>query len=281
MKRVRHATTVAIALLAWAGSAFAAASAAPPATGTPASPSSSQTVPPPAETPQIKQLLKKLQHADTWGHPDQFGEYAGLVRLFDGDYAGALKYLKIGARYADKLSQLTIGMMYYNGRGVARNPATACAWLTLAAERNYPSFVHARDGLCGTLTPAQQQQAAATLQALLPIYGDQVAKKRMALALADARAEMTGSRVGFDFGISMSCGSGGAIGSAMQNAHCSGHNYWAPQNWDPRQYFAARDAYWYATVTVGAPEPVHAATAAGQAPAPAAPPPASKPAPGH
>jgi TPR repeat protein len=202
-------------------------------------------------TPYIKKLLRNLAKADTWGHPDQFGEYAGLARLFKGDYAGALKYFRIGARYADKLSQLGIGMMYYNGRGVRKDPAKACAWLTLAAQRNYPSFVKARNGVCGALTTAQRRRSGATLHQLLPVYGDKVAKKRMALELADARWEMTGSHVGFDFGDHMSCGNAPGLTSMVQDANCSAHDYWSPQRWVPAQYFAMRDRMWQGTVTVG------------------------------
>ena len=34
-----------------------------------------------------------------------------------------------------------IGLMYEDGRGVDKDPVTACAWLAMAAERKYPSFI--------------------------------------------------------------------------------------------------------------------------------------------
>ncbi len=205
MKHLLQQILLATTMTALVGIALAAVPAKSTASSGGAEP------PPPVATPYIKSLLRNFRKADTWGHPDQFGEHAGLIRLFKGDYAGALKYFKLGARYADKLSQLGIGMMYYNGRGVRKDPAKACAWLTLASQRNYPSFVRARDGICSALTPAQHQQADTTLHQLLPIYGDKVAKKRMALELAEARMEMTGSHVGFDFGVEMSCGNAPGI----------------------------------------------------------------------
>lgn len=253
MKHPWRQILLATAMTALTGIAMAAKPAKPDV------PASTAEPPPPVATPYIKGLLRNFREADTWGHPDQFGEYAGLTRLFKGDYAGALKYFKIGAFYADKLSQLAIGMMYYNGRGVRKDPATACAWLTLAAQRDYPAFVRARDGICGALTAALRQQADATLHQLLPVYGDKVAKKRMALELAEARMEMTGSRVGFDFGIQASCDNSGGGFAAAVDAHCSAHDYWSPQRWQPAQYFAMRDRLWSATVTVGALEVKHSA----------------------
>ncbi|MDN5924000.1 MAG: sel1 repeat family protein [Xanthomonadales bacterium] len=201
-----------------------------------------------------------MNRASTWGHPDLFGEFAGMKRLFKGDYSGALKYFKIGARYADKLSQLSIGMMYYNGRGVDKDQATACAWLMLAAEREYPKFVMARDRLCHSLSSTQHDQAMATLATLLPEYGDKVAKDRMKLVLATDSAALTGSHVGFDFGAITASGQGS---NAMIS--CTGSQYiagvlvptsdcgsYSPNMLKAKNYFAARDAQWHGNVTVGA-----------------------------
>src|SRR5690348_10313615 len=117
---------------------------------------------------QAGDVLRAMNNASTWGHPDLFGEFAGMRRYAGQDYAGALKYFRYGARYADKLSQLSIGLMYDNGEGVAKDPATACAWLALSSERKYPSFVETRDRVCKMLTPAQPDHAVAELDKLMP-----------------------------------------------------------------------------------------------------------------
>ena len=115
----------------------------------------------PQADPQIERVLTSMNNASTWGHPDLFGEFAGMRLYSEGHYKSAIKYFKYGARYADKLSQLSIGLMYENGRGVEQDSVTACAWLALAAERKYPSFLATRDRVCEALTPAQHDQAVA------------------------------------------------------------------------------------------------------------------------
>ncbi len=224
--------------------------------------------PPAQPDAQAGQVLRAMNNASTWGHPDLFGEFAGMRRYSEHDYAGALKYFKYGARYADKLSQLSIGLMYENGEGVAKDPATACAWLALAAERKYPSFINTRDRVCKALTPAQHDQAVAVLDKLMPEYGDAVAKRRMAAALRQALTEATGSRLGVNGGVdSVGVGSGVHCGgptleiggNVVPHEGCGAMKYYDPDRWDPKKYFAARDAQYRGTVTVGNVQEVHEA----------------------
>ena len=274
------------AVLLCASTAFATA----PPVGTATSPATTATAPlstpplknpippPPEASPDIEKIITAMNNASTWGHPDLFGEFAGMRLYSQGHYAAAIKYFKYGARYADKLSQLSIGLMYDNGRGVEKDPVTACAWLALAAERKYPSFIATRDRVCEALTPAQHHQAVAVLDKLMPEYGDAVAKKRMITALNLAKTEGTGSRLGFDSGIqtagvNSNCG-GPTVGDAPV-AGCGSTDFWSPWRWDPKKYFAARDARWRGTVTIGdlkdlnAPASSAAAKPAAPAPAPA------------
>lgn len=241
-------------LLACATAAFASAP-------TPAGTTGSR----PPVTPDVERMLTAMDNSSTWGHPDLFGEFAGMRRYFEGDYEGAMKYFKYGARYSDKLSQATIGMMYLNGEGVAKDPVTACAWLELAAERHYPSIVAARDRVCNTLAPAQSRAASRVLDQLLPEYGDAVAKVRLTVELTKSKREMTGSRVGHDFGVGTVNGAmgspsqrGGNCGPTMSyggyslpSDRCSGGDFWSPWLWNPEEYFSVRDAAWRGTVTVG------------------------------
>ncbi|MDO1530459.1 sel1 repeat family protein [Fulvimonas sp. R45] len=221
------------------------------------------TPPPPRSNPKIQGILEAMDHASTWGHPDLFGQFAGMRNLFAGKYQDALKYFKYGARYADKLSQLSIGMMYLHGRGVPKDLATACAWMTLASERNYPAYVQARDGVCAMLSTAQHDEAQARLGTLRREYGDDIAKQRMKLALFDAKRAFTGSHTGFDYGVRTAAAT--ELDAMKAKTDCTGLSLFLggvevpregcgtydPALLDPGKYFAARDAQWYGTVTIG------------------------------
>lgn len=254
MNRSHELTLLAAALLACVSTS---AAVVPPA---PASPATAPAIPDkpivarPEADASINRTLTAMNNASTWGHPDLFGEFAGMRLYSEGHYATAIKYFKYGARYADKLSQLSIGLMYENGHGVKKDPVTACAWLAMAAERKYPTFIATRNRVCEALTPAQHDQAVAVLDKLMPEYGDAVAKKRMVHALDMAKMETTGSRLGFDSGITtvgVKQGCGGPTIAGAPAAGCGSSDFWSPWRWDPKQYFAARDAQWRGTVTVG------------------------------
>lgn len=225
-------------------------------------------------------VLDAMSHSSTWGHPDQYGEFAGMQRYARGDYAGAMKYFLIGARYADKLSQLSIGLMYLNGQGVQKDPVTAFAWIAIAAERKYPQFLATRDRVWAQLDAQQREQARALVEKLYPEYGDATAKRRMALELRRARSEQTGSYLGFGSGSVASvtpaqffqggpkggpmpaCGATTIDGGAITG--CG--NIYAEWRWDPKQYFAVRDAQWTGTVSVGTLETVGAPGASAKTP---------------
>ncbi len=212
----------------------------------------------PLRDPAVQKTLRAMSNASIWYHPDQFGEFAGMRRYAHHYYPAALKYFKIGAYYADKLSQLSIGLMYLNGEGVAKDPVTAYAWLSVAAERDYPDFVATRDRVKAGLTPEQLQNSVAILTALQARYGDAVAKPRMARQLRLGMEQMTGSHTGFDFGayhqsVKQNCSGGTVVGNVdAPEAGCGGADIYAESRWVPEKYFASRDALWKATVSVGA-----------------------------
>jgi len=212
----------------------------------------------PLNDPSVLKSLRAMADASTWYHPDQFGEFAGMRYYAHRQYQDAMKYFEIGAYYADKLSQLSIGLMYLNGEGVAKDPVTAYAWFGVAAERDYPDFVATRDRTKATLTPAQLEQAATIRAKLDERYADAVAKPRMVKQLRQGQMQLTGSRTGFDSGATQwsnkpTCGPSVVVGGdETPNAGCGGVNIAAKSRWEPKQYFAARDAEWKATVSVGA-----------------------------
>jgi hypothetical protein len=212
----------------------------------------------PLDDPGVQKTLRAMANVSTWYHPDLFGMTSGMRYYAHHDYADARKYFEIGAYYADKLSQLSIGLMYMNGEGVSKDPVTAYAWLDLAAERDYPDFVATRDNLKATLTPDQLGQATQLRKTLAERYGDAVAKPRMAVQLRQGQMQITGSRTGFDAGVNQqstkaNCGPTLVIGGrSVAQSGCGGADLYAKDNWDPDKYFAVRDREWKATVTVGA-----------------------------
>ena len=213
----------------------------------------------PLKDPSVQQTLRAMKDASTWYHPDLFGEFAGMRRYTHHDYKGAMKYFEIGAYYADKLSQLSIGLMYMNGEGVRKDPVKAYAWLSIAAERDYPEFVATRDQLKASLTPEQLAEGERQRQQLAKRYGDAIAKPRMASQLHLGQMQLTGSRTGFDSGVSQlntkpTCGDKVVVGGyETPNADCGGAAaMYAKERWEPKAYFASRDAEWKASVSVGA-----------------------------
>jgi TPR repeat protein len=60
------------------------------------------------------------------------------------------------APLGDKYSQYMIGFMHLAGRGVPRNGIVASAWYRLAAERETPEFVKARDQVLAVLNAEQK-----------------------------------------------------------------------------------------------------------------------------
>lgn len=220
----------------------------------------------PLRDTQSQAVLAAMSNSSTWGHPDEFGEFNGMQRYAAGDFKAAMKYFLIGARYADKLSQLSIGLMYLNGQGVQKDPVAAFAWIAMAAERKYPQFLATRDGVWARLDASQREQAKALLEKLYPEYGDATAKPRMAKMLRWNRTQLTGSYLGFGadsvtsmtttqffgqakgYGGYPDCGAA-TIGGAAANG-CG--NLYASWRWDPKQYFENRDREWTGQVTVGA-----------------------------
>ena len=249
----RHALRAALCVLGLVGAGNAAAAL-------PAGDASSLS---PQDSAFIQHELVAMGNSSTNGHPDLFGQYTGWRLYADHDYAGAIRYFTMGAYYADKVSQLCLGLIYLNGNGVPADPVQAWAWLSLAAERGYPEFVATRDRVWSQLDAAQRTQAEAEAKTLAATYGDKVAQPRMLAELRRAASERTGSRTGFDAGATTYMPDNGPTLTPDPD---NPRSRWY---WDPKTYFAARDAQWKGTVTVGPLKHLHGTPApAGSAPAP-------------
>ena len=204
------------------------------------------------------ETLAAMQRSSTIGHPDEQGEYAGMIKYAHGDYTGAMKDFLYGSRYGDKLSQLSIGLMYLNGEGVQKDPVTAFAWVAIAAERKYPQFLATRDQIWASLDAGQREQAKALVEQLYAQYGDVYAKPRMERALRYGVQDLTGRIMGYQAASIVRTTAPEAYrrpcaGLTIDNAPVEGcgQEQFAKARWNPTDYFKARDGVWTGTVTVG------------------------------
>ncbi|NBB92619.1 MAG: hypothetical protein GVY32_05555, partial [Gammaproteobacteria bacterium] len=118
-----------------------------------------------------------------------------------GQYGSALMKFKTAARWADKLAQFNVGVMYLNGQGTEADLARAWAWFELAAERNYPSMTETADRLWSMLDESQRVRARSILEDdLRDRFGDAVAVPRTATYMRRQQRSGTGSRLGFRSG---------------------------------------------------------------------------------
>jgi hypothetical protein len=197
-----------------------------------------------------KKALSTMNKMSTLGHPDLFFEFDAMGRYAKGDYSGAMRNFLQAAEYADKPSQLSIGLMYLNGQGVEKDPVKAYAWVALSAERNYPSFVATRSQIWGLLTPEQRQQAIKLQQSLDTEYGDAVTKPHEIQAMKNSMTDMLGGIPRYPTGMPVYTSLGSAMCDQGNVRECT--DVYAKWFWDPKTYYTVRDAVWTGTVTVGA-----------------------------
>ena len=112
------------------------------------------------------------------------------------DYAHAIAMYQVAASWAYKPAEYNLGVIYARGQGVAVDMPRAMAWMALAAERNEPHYVDAREAIYAELTKEQFEQANVIWRNLKKTYGDEVALKRAKARWAEVRSHVTGSHVG-------------------------------------------------------------------------------------
>ena len=130
------------------------------------------------------------------GRPGQYYYILGAQAFKNHQYSHAVNMYQVAASWAYKPAEFNLGVMYARGQGIPVDLPRAMAWMTLAAERNDPDYVRAREVVRSNLQPAQLAAAETILQQLTPRYGDKVALRRAKSRWAEVRASMTGSRVG-------------------------------------------------------------------------------------
>ena len=171
-------------------------------------------------------------------HQDLKYRLLGLEAYRERRYDDALRFFRRASFYADKPSQGMVAEMYWNGQGVARDRALAYAWMDLAAERGYAGFRGMRERYWQALDAAERERA---LREGVPVYarfGDAAAKPRYEAALRQGRRQMTGSRVGFNRGVTIELP--GPEGSQS----IEGSKYYDERYWDARKYWAWQDRIW-------------------------------------
>jgi len=121
----------------------------------------------------------------------------GVTAVRKNDYTHAIEMYKVSASWAYKPAQYNLGVIYSTGDGdVPVDKPLGLAWLALAAERDDPDYVAARDLAYSKMTDEEYAKANELWRELRKTYGDEVALKRAKNRWRQVRSEATGSRVG-------------------------------------------------------------------------------------
>ena len=91
-------------------------------------------------------------------------QYSLGVMYYDGlgvaqDYAEAVQWYRAAAEQGNAGAQFNLGLMYLQGRGVAQDFVTAHMWLNIAASSGHANAREARDVVHGQMTPEAIAQA--------------------------------------------------------------------------------------------------------------------------
>lgn len=193
--------------------------------------------------------LQRAEALAEFGHPNELWRVRAMMAVKRGDLDGAVERLQMAARYADKLSQHSLALLYWHGIGVEKNPALAYAWSELAAERGYPTLERSRAAIWARLDADERAKASTFGPGLRAEYGDAVAKPRMERELVLARTSRTGSRLGSSINQVQ-------VGSASGRRVAHQDSYYAEHRWDAETYWAGEDRVWKGKVVIGDSETV-------------------------
>ncbi len=197
-------------------------------------------------TPSVRQQLDEIDRAlqISDGLPNEKARLYGLRAYLKGNYAAAARSFRKASRYADKYSQHRLSLLYWEGRGVARDLAVAYVWAALAAERNTRNMTDIRKSMWAGLDPAERQRAASLSPDYFARYGDVEAKPRQIRAMKRFAMVRTGSRAGFDDQrLSMLTTALGAGGQAVDiSRSVSPKSFYNEERSDPRRYWRIQDA---------------------------------------
>lgn len=183
-------------------------------------------------------------------HPDLRYRRLGADAHERGAYAEAYELFERAAYYGDKPSQGMLAQMLWNGEGTDQDKALAYAWMDLAAERGYPTFLALREHYWEQIDETTRTRAVEEGQGVYARYGDAVAKPRMDSQLRRGRGKVTGSRVGSVGNLTVLVPSESGGMKRMR-----GHDFHDKRLWQSDLYWEWQDEIWRAsprgTVEVG------------------------------
>lgn len=190
------------------------------------------------------------------GHPDVRWRNLGATRYQQKRYREAVTHFLDAARYGDKPSQAMLALMLWNGDGIEVDRVRAYAWIDLAAERGYPSFVATRERFRAALSEDERRRAMDLRDDLYAKYGDEHAKRRLDLEMTREKLKTTGSHLGRPKGaLVLVPGPDGRPRAITDTV------FWSPRYWNPQQYWALQDRIWETPkghVDVGPVQPIDA-----------------------
>lgn len=173
------------------------------------------------------------------GHPDLLWRNRAATAYREKRYAEAATRFRYAALYGDKPSQAMLAMMLWNGDGIQADRVQAYAWIDLAAERGYPSFLATREKFRASLSEDERRRAADLGKELHAKYGDEYAKKRLELAMMREKIKLTGSHLGRPSGMVVRLpGPDGRLRSIPDAV------FWSPRYWSPQTYWTLQDRVW-------------------------------------
>lgn len=190
-----------------------------------------------AQSSQPDLRAQDAQETDAFlvSHPDLRYRKHGKEAQARGRFEDARRYYRLGARYADKLSQAALAEMWWNGQGGAQDRALAYAWMDLAAERGTGFLLGLRERYWAELEPDEQARALEVGPAVYAEFGDAVAQPRLERELRRGLLNVTGSHTGAVGGMRM------VARDARGMRYLEPDVFYRDEYWQPAQYWQWRD----------------------------------------
>lgn len=204
-----------------------------------------------AEIRQVNALQEVLNIPSvTYDHPDLRYRNIGIEAYKDGDKTRALEFYLLASRYADKVSQAMVAMMYWNGEGTAMDRPRAYAWMDLAADRGYRDLLVQREIYWSKLSGLERDEALRVGREIYAEYSDEQGLHRLELRLSTVRTHVTGSHLGwagngktlFSSGVTLP-GAGSLLGQ-ISGATVDFSKLYSSALWNPEQYERLKDLQW-------------------------------------
>ncbi|MCF7222909.1 hypothetical protein [Marilutibacter chinensis] len=197
-----------------------------------------------AIVPQLRTLsFIELERAEglAAAHLNELWRVRALRALKLDDPGRALDRFRMAARHADKFSQHSLSLMHWHGVGTARDRALAYVWSDLAAERGYRDLLLVREKMWQQMSAEERRRALEIGPELYAVYGDEVAQPRMEWALRQARADVTGSRLGATLD---------RVKFGRSRGDVAPRDFFASERWQPERYWQAEGRQWDGRVIV-------------------------------